>query len=168
MDARELVVYRVSATTSIIPSLDPHFQSSIIALKRNDLKVLLQDSPAEALVDKAIEFFVTSGSFDSAYSNGTQVLLKYAEFINDQNLSKIFEGVYSNSSHRINQILCAGGISEFFAMLYSQTKTDKVIEHTKLWLDFRNTINEKGHIYNDLDGLMEVDGIVKLEPVEVE
>ena len=53
-------------------------------------------------------------------------------------------------------------------MLYSQTKTDKVIEHTKLWLDFRNTINEKGHIYNDLDGLMEVDGIVKLEPVEVE
>lgn len=168
MEVGELVSYRVSTTASIIPSLNEHFQNSIIDLNRNDLKTLLKDSPAEALVDKAIEFFVTSGSFDSAYSNGTQVLLKYADFINDKKLSEIFEGVYINSSYRINQILNAGGISEFFAMLYSATKSGKVIEHSKLWVDFRNAIIEKGFSYPDLDGFMETDGIVKLEPIEID
>ena len=168
MEVGELVSYRVSTTASIIPSLNEHFQNSIIDLNRNDLKTLLKDSPAEALVDKAIEFFVTSGSFDSDYSNGTQVLLKYADFINDKKLSEIFEGVYINSSYRINQILNAGGISEFFAMLYSATKSGKVIEHSKLWVDFRNAIIEKGFSYPDLDGFMETDGIVKLEPIEID
>ena len=168
MGVSELVGYGVSFTASIIPSLDPHFQNSIVGLKRNELKVLLQDSPAEALLDKAIEFFVTSGSFDSAYSNGTQVLLKYAKFLDDQKLLNVFDGTNANGTYGINQILHAGGISEFFAMLYSQTQSGKVIEHAKLWLDFRKTITEKGHKFDDLDGFMEADGIVKLEPVEID
>lgn len=168
MEVKHLVFYRISTTASVIPSLNTHLKTALNKLTRAELKVVLQDSPAESLVDVAIDFFVTSGSFNSAYANGTQVLLNYVEFLTDERLSKTFDGVYANSSYRINQILEAGGISEFFAMLYSKTKTDRVIEHIKLWTDFRKYITEKGHNYPDLDGFMEADGIIKLEPVEID
>ncbi|PKG55245.1 hypothetical protein [Shewanella sp. GutDb-MelDb] len=167
MSVKELVLYRVSSVASAIPSVEVYFQSSIDDIKWVDSSILLSGSPSVTLLEQAIEFFVKSGSFDSAYSNGVNILLKYAGFLDDEKLTEVFEGVYRNKTYGINQILNAGGIGEFFASLYSKTQVGNVSKHTALWLAFRNEVVKKGYNYPDLDGFMEADGIIKLEAAEV-
>lgn len=167
MSVKELVLYRVSSVASAMPNVDVYFQSSIKNIQRVDLYELLKGSPSVNLLEHAIGVFVGSGSYDAAYSNGVNILLKYAEFLDDKKLGEVFEGVYNNGGHNRNQILPAGGIGEFFASLYVRTKAGHVVTHTALWLAFREQVTEKGYEYPDLDGFMEADDIIKLEPPKV-
>lgn len=166
MTVNELISYNVSHNASVIPNVNEYFQNRISELDFIDLGKLLKDSPAESLVDNAIKYFIESSSFASAYSNGINILLEYSNFLDDKKLLTVFDGVYANSHYRKNQILDAGGIGEFFAMLYSRTQKKIVVRHSELWLTFRAEVAKKGFNYPDLDGFMEVDGILKLERVE--
>jgi hypothetical protein len=164
MDIRSLIKYQVANTAEKIAEINPYFQASIDGVTEQELKTLLKESPSELLVDKAIDIFIESGGFAVAYSNGVNILLKYSGFITDDKLTRVFDGSLQNSSYNINQILNAGGISEFFAMLYSGTKNGLIVNHADMWIAFRQQVSGLGFVYQDLNAFMEVDGIIELEP----
>ncbi|CAK1720218.1 conserved hypothetical protein [Vibrio crassostreae] len=163
MDISSLIRYQVAHSAEQIAEINTYFQTSIDGAREPDLKKLLKESPSKLLVDKAIDAFVGSGSFASAYNNGVDILLKHSQFITDARLQQVFDGSLSNSTYKINQILNAGGMSEVFAMLYSRTKNDLVVNHANMWRDFRQQLSGRNFEYQDLDGFMEADGIIELE-----
>ena len=169
MGVSEIIKYQATHAAEFISEINGYLQSSINDIEGEELKMLLKEAPSVVLIDKAINLFVESDSFSSAYNNGVHILLNYADYITDIKLLEIFEGAKNNSRYyNINQILSAGGISEFFVMLYKQTKTKNVREHAKLWVNFRNEVNALKHNYEDLDSIMEIDGIIKTEEVDQE
>lgn len=167
MNVSELIKYHVAVTADSIPEIDVYLKSSIQDMTDESLKRLLKESPSSVLREKAINVFVESWSFASAYKNGVEILLKYSAYLTDCDLQKIFEGTKKNGNSNINQILNAGGISEFFAMLYTQTQNKNVIEHSNIWVAFRDEILELGFQFSDLDSFMAVDGIIEIDNNEV-
>lgn len=165
MDVTSLIEYRLTRTSENIKDIESYFVSAISGKTDDELKKLVKESPSFLLVNKAINIFVESGSFATAYNNGVNILLKHGEFIDDEGLKLIFEKSLSSSWRGINQILNAGGIGDVFAELYLKTKP-KVLHHSELWKDFWDTLNEKGFEYPPLETLMITDGLIAIQPVD--
>lgn len=165
MEVTSLIEYRLTKASENIEDVKSYFISAIAGKTDDELKKLVQESPSPLLVNKAINIFVESGSFASAYNNGVNILLHHGEFIDDDGLKLVFEKSLSSSWRGINQILNAGGIGDVFAELYLKTKC-KVLNHKKLWKDFWEELNEKGFEYPPLDALMTTDGLIIIDPVD--
>ena len=56
----------------------------------------MTNSPSVYLKDLAIDIFIESSGFDSAYSNGTDYLIPHAAYFNEEDLRKIFTGSLNN------------------------------------------------------------------------
>ena len=162
MDSTEMINYKVATLAYQIPVINTSFIATISTDEFDSVTNLLESTPNEALKHKAIEFFVSSGSFASACSNGINILIPHAKYISDRDLEELFKGVHENSQWSINQILSAGGIGEVFSILYKKTKGN-VISHSQMWIDFVNSLNEKNFKYDELNSLLVEDGLLEAE-----
>ena len=97
MNAKDLIKYRVSLVSSVIPSINKIFQSSIIEDGFEDIYEVLKNTPSIVLTDKAIEIFTASTSFASAYTNGMNILIPHSKFITDDALTTLFDGIHNNN-----------------------------------------------------------------------
>lgn len=168
METDDLIASQIVPAAEGIDELNTYLQSAIQDPFEADLKKLLKAFPSKLLVDRAVEIFIGSGSFASAYRNGIDYLLKHSQFLNDAQLQRLFDGTLANSTYGINQILNAGGMSEVLAMLYEQTKNQLISEHAVKWCAFRDSLTERRFSYSDLDSFMEADGVIEVEPPQVE
>jgi hypothetical protein len=168
METDDLIASQIVPAAEEIDELNTYLQSAIQGSREADLKKLLKAFPSKLLVDRAVEIFIGSGSFASAYKNGIDYLLEHSQFLNDAQLQRLFDGTLANSTYGINQILNAGGMSEVLAMLYEQTKNQLISEHEVKWCAFRDSFTERGHSYSDLDSFMEADGVIEVEPPQVD
>ncbi len=105
MEVTSLIEYRLTKASENIEDVKSYFISAIAGKTDDELKKLVKESPSPLLVNKAINIFVESGSFASAYNNGVNILLHHGEFIDDDGLKLVFEKSLSSSWRGINQIL---------------------------------------------------------------
>ena len=162
MDSTEMISYKVADLASQIPVINKAFIESINSDDFDSVTNLLKSTTSKALKNKAIEYFVSSESFASAYSNGINILIPHAKYISDRDLEELFKGIHANSQWNINQILEAGGIGEVFSILYKKTKNN-VVSHSQLWIEFVENLSDKKFKYDELNSLMVEDGLLKLE-----
>lgn len=160
MDAYALVKYRVTSASEKIHDIKEYFYLSIEDKDSDDLLDLIKGSPSILLIDKAIDIFINSGSFTSAYRNGVDVLLKYADWITVEHLKLIFDGTIKNSWRGINQITNAGGIGDVFGELFLKTKNIPKEQHNHMWVEFRDKLLDAKIQYQALDSVMSDDGII--------
>ena len=112
------------------------------------------------VTDIAIETFVNSGSFDSAYRNGVQALLPSAKFFDETQLKKILDGSLTNNHlSRINQILNAGGMESVFVDLYAATI--RVNDAKTCWRNFWGELPDRHKSeYEALKSALALDDVI--------
>jgi len=162
MDSTEMISYKVAGLASQIPVIYKAFIKTINSADFDSVTNLLKSTTSKALKNKAIEYFVSSKSFNLAYSNGINILIPHAKYISDRDLAELFKGIHANNQRNINQILEAGGIGEVFSILYKKTKNN-VVSHSQLWIEFAESLSDKKFKYDELNSLMVEDGLLKLE-----
>lgn len=153
MNLPSLWYYHVPSLASKNSFINLIFQKKISNEDRSNIEPLLTISPESSLKDLAIEFFIESKSFASAYSSGISILIPHAKFISDKDLDVLFFGMHENKQWNINQILNAGGIDEVLSQLYLKTK-GTVINHSQMWLKFVNDCMQKDLTYDSLNQLL--------------
>ncbi|WMS92920.1 hypothetical protein [Pseudoalteromonas sp. HL-AS1] len=162
MDLETMLHYQVTDLADKIHAVNLLFLRAIKKDSFDSIAKLLKSTPYPSLKNEAINYFVKSGSFASAYSNGMNILLPYSRFMEENDLKVLFKGVMENGSWGINQILDAGGIDEVFSNLYINTK-DTVINHSEIWLEFIALIKAKELKYKSLTALLISDGLIKAD-----
>ena len=126
--------------------------------------MVLAGSPSSDFKDLAIDTFINSGSFSSAYENGKKYLLPHAVHFNQEDLSKVLQGSLNNEAWSINQILRAGGMEEILCELYSKSKRNiSQDKFKKEWADFWVCLAKEGFDknYEDLAKKLSADGIIE-------
>ncbi len=101
---------------------------------------------AENIKNKAVSFFLGSGSFDSAYQNSQDLIKPLLQFFTADDIKKILEQSFENGGS-YNQILQAADIEDIFWELY-QLSTNNFLELEDDWRTFAQKIadgNFKGH-----------------------
>ncbi|MFT7278439.1 MAG: hypothetical protein ACI8WI_001967 [Pseudoalteromonas distincta] len=163
MDLEKMLHYQVTDLADKIPNVNAIFLRAIKQDGFDSIYKLLKSTPYPSLKNEAISYFVKSGTFAAAYSNGMSILIPYSKFIEDNDLKVLFKGVIDNETWGINQILDAGAIDEVFRNLYSETKGN-VVSHSEIWVEFISSIKAKGFEYKSLNALLIDDGYIKAEP----
>lgn len=168
LEIADIIELQLVKSAEKIYEIRNFFNSWFENASEQDAYKLVKSSHSKLLLDKAIEIFTTSSSFRGVESNGLNILLKYSDFLDDAKLQIVFDGIISNRNYGINQIANAGGISEILAMLYSKTQNDNVMNHRTMWIEFRELLSQRHHIYPDLDSFMRADGIDIIEDEDEE
>ena len=164
MDAKELIKYRMTSLAGKIPYIKDHFILRIAKLEKHELLELIKFKPSPIFTSQAITLFSQSGSFDSAYSRGINIIVPHGVYLADSELELLFEEIYKNNSYGINQILNAGGIDEVFSKLYTNTK-ENVVKHKNIWKGFWDKVSEN-YIFADLQELLLHDSVIEEEVIE--
>lgn len=160
LNVTELISFKLATLASINPTINTPFQARVEDLQDADLRLLVEGSPSKALRKKAISLFTQSGSFASAYSNGTKYLLPHACYLYDDDLREVLNGSLTNRRFRINQILDAGGIEDIFCETYRDSK-NLAANHSQIWKEFWDAISEAGYRFGELAGLLIEDGVIR-------
>lgn len=167
MDVTSLSFYYIPSLSSKNTYINQILQKKLDTIELVDMEKILTLKAEASLKDRALQFFIESKSFASAYSNGINILLPHAKFIYDKDLEFLFKGMHENKQWGINQILCAGGMSDVLSQLYVKTKFN-VIHHSKLWLQFINTCKDKELVFSSLNELLIDDHLLEPEPQDEE
>lgn len=158
MNEDELVKNKIGSLVDSIQNIRNSFIERVKNTPENEIHSLCKKLPCIALVDSAINIFIHSYTFSDAYTNGL-MLLVFNKYFNDENLKSIFEGTMNNSNFGgINQIVWASEIINIFLNMYRGTKNNRVINHTELWIDFRNKLLDMEFVTSKLDELILLDG----------
>ena len=160
MNSQDLIRFKVAELASNVPEIDAIFRRLVKDENFKGLSDLLKSVSHEALKEDAIKSFITSGSFDSAYSNGINILLPHARFFDDSDLELVLDGVFSHQKGYHNQILNAGRIDRVFSELYKTTKGN-ARKHSEIWKKFIEKIQNTYHEYDVLNELMIKDGLIE-------
>jgi hypothetical protein len=166
MNADDLVSYQVSKLSSLNPDINFILQDRIEQLEYPDKIKLVGAIPIVTLKKHAITIFVESGSFNTAYSNGMNIIVPYVEYLDDDDIKAMFDGIFKNSTWSINQILNAGGIDEVFCHLYKGTKNN-IGRHGLVWKEFYEKAHSESHNYEGLKQLLILDGEIEPDPDDV-
>lgn len=166
MNVEELSNYRVLQLASINSSIEKAVISIIEKYDSNKIYNLIKISPSLLLKKHAIDKFINSSSFNSAYKNGIELIIPHAGFFNDCDLEIILNGILANQSYNINQILNASHIDDVFAELYKKTK-EHVSNHGFQWKSFYDNIKAFGNSYPNLKELLTSDKLIDVESVEI-
>jgi len=145
---QEIVDYKTIDILSIIPELQTPLELNVAKMGDAGVKKLCEEYPSIITLASAIEIFVNSGSFASAYSNGVNYLIPHANFIRHDDLVLLLKGVSENETYGINQILHAGGIEDVLCKTYKITK-ENVVEYSNIWKEFWESIGEKEQSHHD-------------------
>ncbi|RXE87251.1 hypothetical protein DRB05_08125 [Pseudoalteromonas sp. A757] len=159
MDFEGLLFYGVPELASKISLINDKFQVIIGADGFSNTYELLKSAPNISLKDQALKYFCDSGSFNSAYTNGINILIPYAQFITDKDLEQLFEGILANKTWNINQILNAGGIEEVLCTLYKKSKGN-VVSHARLWIKFVDELASNHFVFEQLNELLVADKLI--------
>lgn len=166
MVADEIIKYLIVSLSSTNQHINLMLQERLKNLTSSDVKKILESSPSNILRKYAIREFVSSGSFNAAYKNGITQLIPHGQFFNDDDIAELFEGILSNQTWGINQILSAGGIDEVFSHLYLASKKN-VVNHSTVWADFWEKIKDRC-LCETLKSQLMQDGVIEAEVVEVQ
>lgn len=148
LTTHEIIDYKAIDILSIMPELQTPLELNIAEMGDAGVKKLCKEYPSIITLASAIEIFVNSGSFASAYSNGVNYLIPHANYIRNDDLELLLKGVSENETYGINQILHAGGIEDVLCKTYKITK-ENVVEYSNIWKDFWESIGEREQRYHD-------------------
>jgi len=119
------------------------------ALTQTEKVEFLEKNPSIDTKEFAVQTFVGSRSFDSAYANGRKCLLSHVGFLNPDDLRTVLNGCRNNNHHGgINQILHAGGMDEILTGLFEETVN--LDQHAEVWEQFWNDITDFHGGYQEL------------------
>jgi hypothetical protein len=107
------------------------------------------DESANAIKEHAIKYFLQSGTYDSAYSNGVNMILPILQFLKEEDIREILTGVFGNT---YNQILEARKIEDVFWELY-QLSSNNFPDLQSNWEEFASKLETEDHA-NNLRGLI--------------
>ncbi len=165
LSAEDIIKYKIHESVRNISDLAINLRERIVSLEASDKLMVLAGSPSSDFKDLAIETFINSGSFGSAYENGKKYLLPHAVHFNQEDLNKVLQGSLNNKAWKsINQILNAGGMEEILCELYSKSKRNiSQDKFTKEWADFWNYLAKEGFdkSYEDLAKKLAADRIIE-------
>lgn len=160
MSEDELVKHKIGSLVDAISEIRDSFRERIGNTPEHEIFSLCDRLPCIALVDSAINVFIDSYNFNDAYKNGL-MLLSFNKYFDDENLKRIFEGAMNNSKFGgINQIIWSASIINIFSNMYQGTKNNRVLNHARLWIEFRNKLINEGVITSKLDEVILLDGYV--------
>ncbi len=114
----------------------------------------VSDGLAENIKNKAISFFLESGSFHSAYQNSQDLIKPILQYFNADDIKKILKQSFENGGS-YNQILCAADIEDIFWDLY-QLSSNNFPELEENWNDFAQKIIEENFESNFEKLLLEI------------
>jgi hypothetical protein len=164
LSVEDLIKYDVAALASTNQIIDDVFQVHVGMLESTDTRKLMEATPTKSLRKYAISTFLQSGSFDSAYSNGTKYLLPHVVYFSDHDLRELLEGVVNYNKHRINQLVWAGGIDKVYCQVYLDSKVG-VASHAQIWKWFFEALfKSENKSFDELTELLIRDGVVKVPP----
>ena len=106
---------------------------------------------AENIKNKAISFFLESGSFDSAYQDSQNLIKPLLQHFNENDIKKILEQSFENGGS-YNQILQASDIEDIFWDLY-QLSSNTFPELEESWKTFAQKITD-GNFENHFEKLL--------------
>ena len=115
----------------------------------------------ENIKNKAIGFFLKSGSFSSAHQNSQDLIKPLLEFFTADDIKKILEQSFENGGE-YNQILEAADIEDIFWELY-QLSTNTFPELESNWQTFAQKLTEEGLATNFEKLLPEIQGVDSAE-----
>ncbi len=166
MDVDDLIKYQTPKLAEVNLQIRKELMVKIESFNNVDQAKLIASNPSQTFKNQAINIFIESLSFDSAEFRGNSLLVPMASKLDENDIKIIFRGAIENTgSYGINQILNAGSIELFFSRLYTETKSAE-IAHSRLWLEFWNSLNEKGFSYESLRELLLQDELIQDEPKE--
>ncbi len=167
MNVDELISYRVTELATINQNINTTYQPIIKNLEESDQSKLLSSTSSQIFREHVVRLFLNSSSFDSAEFRGINIVLPNSEYLIDEDIKMILSDAFNNEKWNINQILNAGGIGQFFAQFYFDTK-NTLSNHSAIWKEFLEKAIEKGHTYTTLREQMETDGLIEKEPAQEE
>lgn len=163
-DANNFVKYQLPQVAECIGGLRSPIHDKLCSFEVADQISVIGSSPTPVFKDKAIELFVSSASFNSAYDRGQNLLLPNADFFNEKDIKSILNGSLENREYaNINQIMHAGGIDSVFSELFVKTKNN--IRHSKeIWVEFWHKCIEKSYLLPALQEALVSHHFVALSP----
>jgi len=167
MSVNELISYKVTALAAIDNNINITYQLIIKTLEVSDQSKLLSSTSSLVFREHVVRLFLDSRSFDSAEYRGINIVLPNSQYLREEDIKTILHDVFNNEKWNINQILNAGGIDQFFAQFYIDTKII-LSNHSVIWNEFWDKVIDKGHTYITLREQMELDGLIEKEPEPVE
>ena len=163
MKAEEISHYHITQLAEINVEIRNYFFQRFETFDNAQKTRIIATNPLAYLKKYAIELFSISGSFDTAESRAVKLLLPMSKYFDDEDLALIFQGSLENkNSAGINQILNAGGIDDFFASLYTETKAAP-LKHRKVWIKFWEDLGSTGFEIPPLQPLLAKDGYISSE-----
>lgn len=124
-------------------------------------------APSALTADYAIDRFLFSGSFNSAYANAMELLLPHAKFLTHEQVKSTLEGVVNNpSGHSINQVLHAGGMQVVLFNFFETTASNQGNVRED-WQSFWRQLSDNSKSYfSELGQALNDAGIVDWQPEE--
>lgn len=165
MDSEKLTHYQVVDLAEKIQHISKVLHKTINADEFDSIPKLLKSAPYSSLTNQAIEYFVKSGSFASAYSNGMNIMVPYVKFLQENDLKILLDGILKNDYWGINQILESSSIYEVLRSLYRNTK-ENITNHDEIWLEFVESLKAIDYEYPSLNKLLIEDGVLEAPPIE--
>lgn len=107
------------------------------------------DESVDTIKKHAIKYFLQSGTYDLAYSNGVNMILPMLQFLKEGDIKEILTGVFGNT---YNQILEARKIEDVFWELY-QLSSNNFPNLQSDWEEFASKLEVEDHA-NNLRGLI--------------
>lgn len=109
----------------------------------------------ENIKRKSITYFLNSGSFRGAEENARLLIKPLINYLTEEDVRLILDGVFGNGSHGYNQILSAGSIEDIFLELYTLS-SNNFPELQPNWEEFVKKISERGHAENFTNLIQEI------------
>lgn len=165
-DANGFVKYQLPQVSECIGSLRIPIYNKLSSFEVTEQITVVGSSPTPVFKDKAIELFVSSGSFNSAHDRGQSILLPNADFFNKDDIKSILDGSLENRRFaNINQIMHAGGIDSVFTELFNKTRA-RIPESTAIWAEFWNKCINEGYTLPALQETLASHQIITIVPTD--
>jgi hypothetical protein len=165
-DPNGFVKYQLPQVAEFTGSLRTPIYNMLCSFEVADQMTIVASSPTTVFKGKAIELFVSSGSFNSAQDRGQSLLLPNADFFNEDDIKSILDGSLENRRFaNINQIMHAGGIDSVFAELFNKTYA-RIPESARIWSDFWDKCIEAGYTLAALQETLATHQVITVTPTD--
>lgn len=98
----------------------------------------------QEIKENAIQYFLNSGSWDSAVANGSDILMPLVKHLDEDDVKTLLVEVFDKRGNTYNQILDAGGMDSVFLKLFDESINTfpKLMDS---WLEFIAQLKTQGH-----------------------
>ncbi len=98
----------------------------------------------QEIKENAIQYFLNSGSWDSAVANGSDILMPLVKHLDEDDVRNLLVEVFNKRGNMYNQILDAGGMDSVFLKLFDES-INTFPKLRESWLEFVAQLKTQGH-----------------------